>query len=295
MKFYYPIFLFFILLQGCAGVNTFPTMARAGDTVSLMVGGSEDARKDAISITLIDFNDNEWDLQALGLVRTVFSVRPDGLSEGLNYSSYLDLALPWLFGHEAIQTILVIDVPDGVAPGLASVNVSTNTTDNSAGIGTNYIINLEIIAGTGSTDNFLFKHPIEGDASTDFSRLEPLPYGKISFLPDTIIGAASFVVDFDETIVNSDSLTLYVPQSTVRNPDTGNLDKVQRMVNWRQDGQQFFIDIVAPQGINSVYLNMYILHPRGLSGVPDFNLLSAQIYDINGNLISLSPVFEYIP
>lgn len=295
MKICCLLILSFMFLQGCAGVNTFPTIARAGDTVSLMVGGSENARKENISITLKDINNIEWDLQALGLVRSVFSVRPDGRSEGLHYSTYLELVTPWGFGHEPIQTVLVIDVPTGVAPGIATVSVSTNTTDNSAGIGMPYSINLEIIAGAGSTDNFLFKHIITGDTSTDFSRVEPLPHAKISFSTGTVVGAASLIIDFDEAVLTPDDLTIYVPQSTVRDPATGTFDKTQRMVNWRQDGQQLFVDVISPQGIDSGFLNLYVLHPRGLSGVPDFNLISANIFDVNGNSLSLTPVFEYIP
>jgi len=295
MKLYCYVILGVLLLQGCAAVNTFPTIARAGDTVSLLVGGSEDARKETISITLTDVNSNVWDLQALGKVRSVFSVRPDGRAEGLHYSSYLELVLPWGFGHEPVQTVLVIDVPDGVASGMATLNVSTNTTDNSSGFGEPFAINLEIIPGAGSTDDFLFKHVITGDTPTDFSRLEPLPHAKISFVSGTAVAAVSLEVDFDESILPADDLNLYVPQSTVRDLASNTFDKTQRMVYWRQDGQQLFVDIISPQGIDSGFLNVYVLHPRGLTGAPGFSLLNAQVYDVNGSLLSITPVLEYFP
>lgn len=284
-----------LFVQGCASVNTFPTIARAGDTVSLMVGGSENARKDTVSITLTDASNNTWDLQALGLIRSVFSVRPDGRSEGLHYSTYLELVTPWAFGHEPVQTVLVVDIPEGVAPGVATVNISTNTTDNSSGIGEPFGINIEVIPGTGSSDNFLFKHVITGNTPTDFSRVEPLPHAKISFGSGDVVAAVSLVVDFDEAILNPDDLTLYVPQATVRDAISNSFDKTQRMVYWRQDGQQLFIDIVAPQGIDSAFLNIYVLHPRGLSNVPGFSLLNAKVYDVNGDSLFVVPAMEYFP
>jgi len=260
-----------------------------------LVGGSEDARKETTSITLTDANSTVWDLQVSDSVRSVFSVRPDGRAEGLHYSPYLDLVLPWGFGHEPVQTVLVIDVPDGVAAGMATLNVSTNTTDNSSGLGEPFAINLEIISGAGGRDDFLFKHVITGNTATNFSRLEPLPHAKISFVSGTTVAAVSLEVDFDESVLPSDDLNLYVPQSTVRDLVSGTFDKTQRMVYWRQDGQQLFVDIISPQGIDSGFLNVYVLHPRGVAGAPGFNLLNAQVYDINGSLLDIMPELEYFP
>jgi len=295
MKISFYVLLSVLFLQGCAAVNTFPTIARAGDTVSLLIGGSEDARKNTTTIVLTDSNNNVWDLNALGAIRSVFSVRPDGRSEGLHYSSFLELNTPWAFGHEPIQTVAVVNIPIGTAPGMATLELSTNTTDNSSAAPLLFTINIEIIPGAGTADNFLFKHVINGESATNFTRVEPLPQAKISFGFGQIIGAASIVVDFDETIINPDTITVYVPQSTVRDQVTNTFDKIQRMVNWRQDGDFLYIDVIAPQGIDSSYLNLYVLHPRGLSGIPDFNLISTNTYDVNGDLLSLMPVFEYIP
>src|SRR3989344_801082 len=87
-------------LPACTGVNTFPLIARAGDTVSVMVGGSERARKETIDVTLTDANNQAWNLKSLGLVRSVFNLRTDGRAYGLHYSSYLDSDISWIVGHE---------------------------------------------------------------------------------------------------------------------------------------------------------------------------------------------------
>jgi len=295
MTYYRLLLLSFLVLQGCAAVNTFPTIARAGDTVSLMVGDSENARKQSVSVSLIDSSNTSWDLQSLGLVRSVFSVRPDGRSEGLHHSTLLELGTPWAFGHEPLQTVLVIDVPSGVSPGIATVNISTNTTDNSSGVGEPFSVNLEIVPGAGSSDNFLFKHAILGDTAMDFSRVEPLPHAKISFGLGEELAAVSLEIGFDELVVNADDLTLYVPQATIRDSITNTFDKTQRMVYWRQNGSQLFIDILAPQGIDPMYLNFYVLHPRGLSTSPGFSLLSSTVYNTDGNALNVTPELEYFP
>ncbi|WJW75204.1 hypothetical protein QVG61_12020 [Thiohalobacter sp. IOR34] len=290
---------FFLLLQGCTSVNTFPTIARAGDTVSVMVGGTEKARKDTIAVTLTDVNGQTWDLQALGLVRSVFNLRPDGRAVGLHYSDYLDTYISWSEGHEPVQTVLVANLPPDVPAGIAYLTVDAGVDDDSSGVTAPFTVNLEIIAGAGSSDDFLRQDAFSGNVPADFARLEPAPHAKISFgiTDGVVIGAASLVVDFDETVVNPADINIYVPESTVRGSvvDPGAFGKTQRMVYWRQDGQQLYIDVIAPQGINQAYLAVYIVHPPGLSGDPAFSMASARIYDVDGNEIVHVPTLEYFP
>ncbi|MCW9024365.1 MAG: hypothetical protein OQK73_06750 [Gammaproteobacteria bacterium] len=288
-----------ILLQGCAGVNTFPTVARTGDTVSVMIGGSEKARKETTLVTLTDVNGTEWDLQALGLVRSVFNLRADGRAEGMHYSSYLDSYYPWYYGHEPVQTVLVVDIPANVPAGSAYFTIDTVAGGDSSGIASPYNINLDIVPGLGESDNFLRKSVSSGYLPVDFDRLEPAPHAKISFgiTDGLIIGAASLVVDFDETVVSPADINIYIPESTVRGSisNVGSFGETQRMVYWHQDGQQLYIDIIAPQGIKQMYLMAYIMHPRGIVGNPAFSLSSYTIYDFDGNELLLTPSLEYFP
>lgn len=288
-----------LITQGCTSVATFPTVARAGDTVSVMVGGTEKARKETIAVTLTDINGQDWDLQALGLVRSVFNLRPDGRAEGSHYSAYLDTYISWSEGHEPVQTVLVINLPVDVPAGNASLSINHSVDDDSSGIAVPYIVNIEVIPGTGNNDDFFRQDAFAGELAVDFSKLEPAPHAKISFgiTDGIIIGAASLVVDFDETIVAPGDINVYTPESTVRGSvvDAGSFGKTQRMIYWHQDGQQLFIDVVAPQGINQAYLMMYLLHPKGLSASPNFNILSSKIYDVNGTEIVLTPTLEYFP
>lgn len=284
-------------LPACVGVNTFPTIARAGDTVSVMVGGSEKVRKETISVTLTDANGQTWDLRSLGLVRSVFNLRTDGRANGAHYSSYSESAFSWAYGHEPLQTVLVTDLPSGVALGQASLSVNLNANDNSSGVASPFTVKLEVIAGTGSADSFLRRSAL-GTKPVDFAKMEPAPNLKIGFGGgSTAIGAASLVVDFDESIVNPDDLNVFVPESAVRGTGStpGAFGKTQRMVYWRQDGQRLYLDVVAPQGIEPKYLKLYVVHPKNVSGSPAFSLLSATVYGVDGSAIAVQPTLEYFP
>ena len=190
-------------------------------------------------------------------------------------------------------------MPTDVAVGAATLDIDTQVKDDSSGIGLPYSVNLDVIAGTGSTDAILRRNPTGPPSSLDFSRLEPAPHAKISFgISDGIvIGAASLVVDFDETVVSPGDINVYAPESTVRGDvlDTGAFGEAQRMIYWHQDGTKMFIDVVAPQGIKQAFLMMFLVHPVGLSASPNFNIVSSNIYDTAGNEIALTPLLEYFP
>lgn len=282
-------------LQGCAGVNAFPVIARAGDTVSVMVAGSELARKNTVSVTLQDATGQTWDLQALGLVRSVFNVRPAGQANGLHYSSSMDSDISWVLGHEPVQTVLVTDLPTNAAAGNAKLTISVNASDNSSGVADPFNVKLQIIPGTGSPNQFLWRDTLSNTSvPLDFGQLEPAPYAKISFASGVTIGAASLKIGFNNTVLNGNDINIYTPESTVRG-SSGAFGANQRMVYWHQDGQNLYIDIVAPQGINGKYLQLFVVHPAGLSGSPNFTLSSATVYGTDGSVISSVPTLVYFP
>lgn len=284
-----------LALQACTAVNTFPMAARAGDTVSVMVGGSEQARKETISVTLQDSLGQTWDLQALGLVRSVFNLRMDGRAVGMHYSSYLDSDSSWLIGrHEPVQTVLVADLPTNVSPGAATMTIALNVNDNSSGIADPFTVNIDIVPGTGSSDEFLRQADgYEGGRAAQLGKLEPAPHAKITF-DSTTIGAASLKIGFNNATLNGNDITVYVPEAAVRAPSSA-FGATQRMVYWRQDGQYLYVDVIAPQGITGKYLQIFVIHPQGSGIQPNFSLSEFSAYDINGQAISVQPTLEYFP
>lgn len=288
---------FVVALPACTTVNTFPAIARAGDTVSVMVGGTDKARKETIAVSLTDINGQTWDLKALGLVRSVFNLRTEGDAYGAHYSSYLELYMPWNAGHEPMQTVLVADLPAGVAPGMAYLTISLNATGNSSGIANPFKVNLEIMSGVGKSESFSRQSSL-GPVVADLGRLEPAPYAKITFGTGTaFIGAASLRVAFNNTVLDPNDVNVYVPESTVRgsNLDPGAFGATQRMVYWRHDGQYFYLDVVAPQGINPRYLQLHMVHPRNLVGSVNFSIISATVYGVDGLAMAVQPTLQYFP
>ena len=313
------LFILTLLFQGCAAVNTFPMVARPGDTVSVMVGGSDKANKTNTDVTLTDANGTPWDLQALGLVRSVFNLRADGRAYGTHYSPWLNSEFSWIKGHEPVQTVLVVDIPSGAAAGAATLSVNLRDSngmvvdDDSSGVNSPFSISLDILDSSldasliGSPDNFLRKNFYPATVAASLEDLEPAPYAKISFgdgsggLGTSVFGAVSVIVEFDDAVVNGDDLNVYVAESTVRGTSsnqTAPFGDKQRMAYWHRSGNQLLIDVIAPQGIEGRYVQMYIVHPRGLASDPMINLPNANVtfYDVNGDVIIPGmPMLTYVP
>lgn len=289
-------FVALFVLSACVGVNTYPTIARAGGTVTVMVGGTEKARKETVDVSLTDAASQVWNLKTMGLVRSVFNLRTDGNAYGAHYSSYLDSYISWAIGHEPMQTVLVADLPATAAVGPATMTINTHASDDSSGIASPFTVNLEIIPGTGSSDQFR-RRDFGSGQPVDFTRLEPAPHAKIGFGSGAFIGAASLTISFNTAVLNPDDINVYVPESTVRGSfsSPGAFGATQRMVYWRQNGTQLYVDVVAPQGIDPRFLQLYLVHPRGLSGAVNFALTSTTVYDVNGNAMAVQPSLEYFP
>jgi hypothetical protein len=100
-------------------------------------------------------------------------------------------------------------------------------------------------------------------------------------------------------ILNGDDINIYAPESTVRGTavDTGAFGATQRMIYWRRSGNEILIDVIAPQGLDSRYLILYVVHPTDLPDIPDFalsNITTPVFYNQDGNEITpLATNLEY--
>jgi len=299
--------LLLMLFQGCTGINTFPTIARPGDTVSMMLGGSEMASKDTIDVTLTQ-GSSSWDLadpdgdgnRSDSLIRSIFEVRTDGRANGLSYGSGNTVSQIWAFGHEPVQSIMIIDLPtvaDGLTEGDASLDITLNVSDNSSSTPTIFSIDLTLVdvpGTTGEKDNF-YRSTFAGAIGADFTDLEPAPHGKISFGPyNQLIHAASLEIEFNEANVTPSDISVYIPEAVIG----GSLGANQRMAYWRQDGDKLYIDVVSPEGIKSQFLKAYVMHPHGASN-PDFAINNATFYNQDGVDITIqenvTSTLDYYP
>lgn len=161
------------IVQGCTGVRTFGLAARAGDTVALATGWNLPVNRDNLTVQFTDVNGmvvtyNPGDEG----IRAVVQLYPDPISKlmveyatgqtngigalnGQTVGQYVDSGYT---NHDADwnQTVVYVDLPTTLAPGLASIVLSgpngilTNGSMSGEGSQTPISpIKVNVISGTG--------------------------------------------------------------------------------------------------------------------------------------------------
>lgn len=124
----YFVFIF-IALQGCVAVQTFPLVARQGDTITLAIGSQDDLTKDRITLEFVSDNPSSPSYQIpidiSSSIRNIIRLFPDKTSRAwVNYGP--TMTMQSFVGHGAWQNIMVVDLPVDIpnGPGLFKVTFS---------------------------------------------------------------------------------------------------------------------------------------------------------------------------
>jgi len=161
-KLIFSLVLLLPLIAGCSGVQTFPNMARAGDTVSIAMGWQKRFKRNNTTVTITPSVGEPVVYQPDDpAVRAIINFYPDPLSNvvvgtkikndtffnnGLAYgtlinTNYTDGDMDWW------QTIAFVDLPSTIAVGEANIQLT-----NIVGDMANSIVN--IVGGSGEAGLF---------------------------------------------------------------------------------------------------------------------------------------------
>lgn len=296
------------VLQGCVGVQSFPIAARAGDTITLALGSSDQINLSNTTVTYTPVTPPGDTIEITANIRSIFKLYPDKRA-GIHYNSIAGY-VPQLGGHGASIDVMVLDLPsDNILPGTGVIHVSTSGTypmftDTPNGKD----ISIEILQGSGASNTFdFFIEAISESVPTitgNLKMLEVLPHLQIK--PDfdagsvtepekfyaaeiTIHGALNEAAnnasdtDLDNSlrVLSEDLSLLEVSLLGV------NYQQNQKQISWRRNGGEFTIYFVSPHGNMAYYevsASLFFIDPTyGLSSIPTAD---ARYYDENGIEIS---------
>lgn len=276
-----PLILFLIALAGCSGVQTFPNMARAGDTVSIGMGWQKQFKRSNTTVTItpsvgapIVYLPNDPALRA------VINLYPDpvswvvvgteiqkdvGFNDGHTYGSIINN----IFtdgDNDWWQTTAFVDLPDTLPLGAATIEFSNSNGDSASS-------SVEIINGVGAQD--AFNASGNGPLSQgQLSALERSSYFEVSFTAVEVPYAIELSFSYlgDVHVVN--------PRSSVKN------------IIWSGDGSTLKVMLLpakSQQLVNLHDFKFYITGEAALQVVQQVHALalqSIQAFDINGNVLT---------
>ena len=286
------IFFCQLLLQGCVAVQSFPTVARSGDTITLAVGSPEGMTVGNTTVLYISDSDPGNPVDLTTNIRNIIKIYPDKRTPAWYGSSeVITDTIGSASAHGAWLSVIVLDLPamPALPVGPGHFNISTTASYPSGAKDVNGVeVPMEVIAGTGSAATFDYwsfsfsSTPTPGNLDV----LEPSrhvevkppfiasyhPYGAIEIKLHVPINTSSgSVSDNGIRVIFDDS------------PD--NLTS-RRQATWVRNGDDFTLNIMSQTG------DLYHWEARASIVLQNVNysfpsspsLISIKYYDVNGVL-----------
>jgi len=278
-------------LQGCVAVQTFPTAARAGDTVTLAVGSAEGMTKENTTVIYIPDASPESPINIPSTnIRAIVPVYPDKRSNA--WSNSIATGIDFTTGHGAWLTVLVLDLPDALPQGTGVLKVQTSASYSSFSGGVNDTdIGIEILPGVGVSNNFKYINPSNGLAiNGELSALESRPYYLFKpqlssnvFAPGwPVYGAVEIKISGG---ISGDESTINAYLRVVLEDMEQNMRSHAQM-DWYRDGNDIIVHIVSPKGILNYYeVSVSVFFTNDSYSFTSLPTVTSTYYDKDGNEI----------
>lgn len=288
------------ILSGCTALNSLPTAARAGDTVTLAVGSPDNMTTTNTTAVYLPNAGGSVPLTIKSIVR----LYPDQTSPSVSNPSNSYWQITSTSGHQPWVNIVVIDLPvSGLPVGGGAVQFTTTASYPTVADTVNNIpIALEILSGTGSP------HPLEYNIGIGATQVGLLRNIEAShnvtvhpvFDPNATwptYGAVEITLQFAADGAPPSSFQL-LPEDI--SPYTGS----QRVVMQKVAGDTLTVSYASPTGLLEYYEPRFTVIPlpaRALSQAAPGTMpaapptvLSVRHFDVNGALVSGPSTGDYV-
>lgn len=286
------LFIFFIslILHGCVATQSFPNIARGGDTITLAVGSPDGMTKTNTTAQFIsDVDDSVFNLP----IRSVIRLRPDQTSKIALFDDFVNAEDDYT-GHAQWLSVIVIDLPEGLTVGAGHINVNSAASYGDFPLGVNDVpVAIEIIEGTGTRNEFTYNNNFGGEGSGDLSSLEALP--QVVLRPPNIgstpvyFAAAEIKVNVPMDSVPERDVRVVADDFYTKNPQ----DQVQ--MSWVRSGDDISVYFVSSNGqMEPLQLRFSVVLRPGNTFIadPGPTVVSVKLYDVNGEA---TEIFDNVP
>ena len=274
-------FLIFIssVLQGCVATQSFPTVARGGDTITIAVGSPDGMTKSNTTAQFV----SDVDASIIPLtIRSIIRLRPDNTSNLALFDGIVN-AQDYYTGHSQWLTVMVIDLPEGLTIGAGHIDINSSASYGALPLGINDIpVSLEIIAGTGSSNAFTYNNNFGGVGPGDLASLESLP--QVVLRPPhltryLLFAAAEIKVNVPLGSIPDHAIRVVADDFYTKNYQ----DQVQ--MNWSRDRDEFTVNFISPAAMmepKQLRFSIVLRPGNTFLTSPAPSVVSTKLYDVNG-------------
>jgi len=277
-------FFFIFILHGCVATQSFPTVARSGDTVTLAVGSPDGMTKSNTTVHFV----SEVDSSVTPLmIRSIIRIRPDQTSNAALFNAFLN-AEDYFTGHSQWMSIIVIDLPEDLTIGDGHIHIETSASYGYLPVGINDIpISIEIIEGTGKRNEFNYNNNFGGIGPGNLTDLESLP--QVVLRPPliqstTLIAAAEIKVNIPVGAVPDRAIRIVNDDFYTKNYQ----DQLQ--MSWSRSGDEFTVNFVSPTGSmepKQLRFSVVLRPGNNFLSQKTPSIESVTLYDESGGMIEI--------
>lgn len=276
----YLFILFAFFLQGCVATQSFPTVARGGDTITLVVGSPDGMTKSNTTAQFVSDVDSSTTPLT---IRSIIRLRPDNTSKLALFDGLVD-AQDYYTGHSQWLTVIVIDLPVGITIGAGHIDINSSASYGTLHLGINDIpVSLEIIAGTGSPNEFTYNNNFGGVGPGNLASLESLPQAVLRpphLTSSVLFAAAEIKVNIPLGSIPDRAIRVVADDFYTKNSH----DQVQ--MNWSRSGDDITVNFVSPTAMmepKQLRFSIVLRPGNTFLTSPAPSVVSTKLYDINGD------------
>lgn len=293
-----------LVLQGCVSIQSFPTAARAGDTITLAVGSQDGLTADTVQV--LYFAEGQSTSRDLTPdIRSVFKVMPDKTSYTWQYQAG---QLNNYSGHRPWLNVIALDLPEDlpVGNGYFKIVLDDSVIEPNPGLVAPVEpeqIAIEILPGDGSPSLFQYK-PYTFSSSPSNGNLEDLEslrrvilrYAGNPYYNGEEVAAAEYRIKLP---VNGDPADLSDSDIRVVWDDKPGDEIMQVQLSWSRQYDELTVNVVTnpPPGmqyrVRQIRFSVIITY-GGLDPSVVPQLLSYRYFDNNGNEITPQSIPEVV-
>lgn len=285
----YLLIIFCFVIQGCVATQSFPTVARGGDTITLAVGSPDGMNKSNTSAQFVsDVDDSTIVLP----IRSIIRLRPDQTSNLALFDGIVD-AEDYYTGHSQWLSVIVIDLPEGLTVGSGVININSSASYGTFPVGINDVpVSIEIIEGSGTRNEFTYNNNFGGVGPGSLSSLEALPQVVMRppHLTQTVfLAAAEIKVNIPLGTIPDRAIRIVADDFYTKNYQ----DQVQ--MNWSRSGDDFTVNFISPTGMmepKQLRFSMVLRPGNTFVTDPGPSVVSVKLYDANGDP---TEIFDNVP
>ena len=294
------------MLGGCVAIQPFPNAARAGDTITLAAGSQDGMTKSNTHVWFASDTAPSNPIEVTSGIRSIFNLFADKASRVNSPSnSFAGINFSYLH-HEQWQTVIALDLPQGLPPGPGTITVQTTAPQphylESGPNGsytdiTQVAIRFDILPGTGSPNALQYKTTYGGTLNGDLTDMSASRQALVKPPVEDLQGVwtAGFAAIEMKINMPMTSASGTITESNMRlvPQDVSMFTGSKLQTTWKLNGNELTVLFISADGKIRYYEPRFAVVAENADFTQNPTLTSVRYFNTSGNAMTGPNLGDY--